>query len=392
MLNEQSGVPSNVSLLQLDITYGNLVGYTPDVAGPFTFSGATAPNTQQIYQTGIGQYAFDWSVPLDIPGGVYTANWTFVFQSDTDIETENFPVAEGSGQSGGITPPIGDVGYWTGGLLYPAAGIDLEFGETDDNGVTWLLHKVTGWDGPPVQGGGVIPRSGDHGGWASPQYFAPRLPILTCTAMAPTQWHRDAARALLSHAVPVSDLAVFRYDEPISKVAQVRRTDRITETYPDLASVQFTVPLIAPDPRKYATQGKTVTFAPGAGGVTTGITLPVILPFTLPPKQPSGSIAVINAGNFETRPLFVITGPITSPVVSNVTTSQSVSWTGLQVLAGQQFTVDFLAQQGTLNGSFRPADPFSSWWNLPPGTSTIAVSGSGDTGGTVTCSFSDAWV
>ena len=57
-----------------------------------------------------------------------------------------------------------------------------------------------------------------------PQYYAARAITLTVTASAPTQALRDLARALLQHAVPISDLAVFTYNEPVPKQAAVRRS------------------------------------------------------------------------------------------------------------------------------------------------------------------------
>src|SRR6266487_4502712 len=86
------------------------------------------------------------------------------------------------------------------------------------------LFRSDGWDSPDVQGAGVIPKSGDHGGWATPQFYAPRALTWTITASAPSQALRDQARALLQQAVPVSDLATIIYDEPVPKQIQARRS------------------------------------------------------------------------------------------------------------------------------------------------------------------------
>ena len=130
-----------------------------------------------------------------------------------------------------------------------------------------------------MQGGGVIPKSGDHGAWASPQYYAARTLTLTATASAQSQALRDVARAQLQQAVPVSDLATLRYDEPIPKVAYVRRSGQVTEAYPTACDVTFTIGLVAPDMRKYAATGKTVTITPMPSGGGGGM----VVPFTVDP-------------------------------------------------------------------------------------------------------------
>ena len=249
--DEVSGVLTDPSAVQLDITYGGPVGSVSDVAGPFTYQGASSSVPGQVWRIAAGQYAFTWNIPPMTKSGVYTANWTCTYGSDEFLGVENFNV---SGIPGGYTPPVpaGDTGFWTGGLIYSAADLDIEFGAVDGNGICWLWQKLEGWDGPDVQGAGVIARSGDHGAWASPQYFAARTMTLTVTASAPTQALRDTARALLQQAVPISDLAQLRYDEPVSKYAWVRRSGKITESYPTLSDVTFAIGLVAPDPRKYA--------------------------------------------------------------------------------------------------------------------------------------------
>lgn len=396
--DEESGALTDPDAVQLDITYGQQVGLVADTAGPFTYMGSSTPVPGQVWRIATGQYAFIWQVPYDVTQGVYVANWSVSYGGDTFLAVENFPV------QGGYSPevPAGDVGYWTGSLAYtpsagtPAAPVTIEFGAVDSNGICWLWQKLDGWDGPDVQGAGVLPKSGDHGGWPSPQFYAPRTLTWTVTASAPTQALRDLARATLQAAVPVSDLAVLAYNEPIPKQISVRRSGKVTEAYPTLADVTFTVGLVAPDPRKYTVQQQTLTVTP-SGEVLTGFTLPFTLPLTLPAQPVGGSVVATNGGSFESRPVIAITGPITSPSLTNVTTGQTVSWTGLVIPAGGVLIVDFNAQQAQLslggtNPAYRPADPFSSWWTLPPGDSTIQLGGSADLGASAEVVWSDAWI
>lgn len=395
------GVLADPSSVQLDITYGSELGFAPDVAGPFTYQGASAPTAGQVWRVSTGVYSCTWQIPASVPEGSYVANWSIGYGDGSYPGSENFWV------SGGYAPPVpaGDLGYWTGGLIYPAAGLDIEFGTVDSNGIAWLWQKITGWDGPPVQGAGVIPRSGDHGAWASPQYYAARTLTLTVTASAPTQALRDAARALLQQAVPVSDLATLRYDEPVSKVARVRRSGQLTEAYPTLCDVTFTIGLVAPDMRKYATAGKTLTITPVPSGGGGGMTVPFTVPFTLDSSAPPGSAVAVNLGNFGSPPVAVITGPVTGPALANLTTGETVSWSTLTLPSGSIAVVDFLNRETWVNpsavstvpgmpsgtGTYWPADISSAWWDLEPGSNAIELGGSTGSGCSATLYFADAW-
>lgn len=400
--NENSGTLTDPATVQLDITYGSEIGFVSDVAGPFTYQGASVSTPGQVWRIGVGQYAFVWYVPPGSPQGAYVANWSCQFGVDTYLGVENFPVV------GGLSLPVpsGDTGFWTGGIIYSAAGVDIEFGQTDASGITWLWQKIVGWDGPDVQGGGVIARAGDHGAWASPQYFAARTLTLTVTASAPTQALRDAARATLQQAVPVSDLAMLRYDEPVSKYAWVRRSGKITETYPTLADVTFTIGLVAPDPRKYATVQRSlpINLLPtgGGGGMVVPFTIPVILDSSAPP----GGGFALNGGSFLSPPVVVITGPASGPAIANLTTGQSVSWSSLALSTGDVLVVDFLNRQAYVNptmvstspgfpstgGTYAPADLSSSWWQLAPGANTLQYDGVIGTGSIATAYWHDSYI
>lgn len=285
-----------------------------------------------------------------------------------------------------------DTGYWTGGILYtPAVGpaIDLEFGVVDANGIGWILLSFDGLDGVDTVGQ-VVQRAGDHGGFATPQWYGPRVFTLVVRASGPSQAFRDVARATLQQAVPISDLATFRFDEPIPKQMQMRRSGRITETYPALTEAEFTIGLVAPDPRRYSTALHQSVVVQGA--MAAGLAPPWTPPITLPAGAPPMSVSVTNAGSFETRPVVSIQGPVTGPAVVNQNTGQTVSFSSLTLGASDVLAVDFNNRQGLLNGVFRPADLWSSWWVMPPGTTGVQMTGTASTGASMTVASRDAWI
>lgn len=287
-------------------------------------------------------------------------------------------------------PP--ETGYWTGGIIYaPSWGglIDLELGAQDANGTNWVIISVQGMDGAPTSGG-VVQRAGDHGAYAPPAYYAGRPITVTVQATAPSQALRDVARAVLAQAVPVSDLATLRIDEPIPKQLLVRRSGPLTETYPTLTDVVFTIGLMAPDPRKYSTLLQTVTVAQGSPAA--GLAPPLTPPLTLPAGAPPMSATITNNGSFETRPSITISGPISGPAVVNQTTGQTVSFSGLVLASTDSLVVDLLNQRATLNGVFRTADLASSWWVVQPGASTVQVTGTAGAGAQMTVTWRDAWI
>ena len=54
--------------------------------------------------------------------------------------------------------------------------------------------------------------------------------------------------------------------------------------------------------------------------------------------------------------------------------------------------VDFNVAQAFVAGVYQPADLFSSWWTLPPGTSTIQLGGNTPGGGSMTVTWQSAWI
>jgi hypothetical protein len=98
--DENTGLLADPSALQLDLTYGGIAGTVPDVAGPFTYQGASSPSPGIIYRTGTGTYAFTWDIPPNALPGVYTANWTAAYGDAPWLAVENFPVTPAGAVAG----------------------------------------------------------------------------------------------------------------------------------------------------------------------------------------------------------------------------------------------------------------------------------------------------
>jgi hypothetical protein len=290
-----------------------------------------------------------------------------------------------------------DVGYWTGSITYQpsyqSSPIVISIGTGPDaNGIAWIWQSITGWDSPDVSGQ-VLQRGADHGGWATGQWYAPRSMVLMLRASCPNQATRDLARSILQQAIPVNDLAMLQYNEPIPKQMAVRRSGQITEQYDNTEEVVFSCALIAPDPRKYSTVLK--QWPSASYIVSSYMTVPFTLPFTLPTAVYVPSTSSTNAGNFETRPVAQITGPLHFPGLKLVNTGQAVTWYNTVLATGDLFIVDFDARMAWHNGAYVPADITSSWWVLEPGTNSIELLSAGfvdtDTG-LLIVQHRDAWI
>lgn len=287
-----------------------------------------------------------------------------------------------------------DVGYFTGSISYQASYMSspliISIGTgPDSNGIAWVWEGLDGWDSPDVSGS-IIQRSADHGGWPAPQYYAPRVLTLRLFASAANQATRDLARALLQQVIPVNDLAILTYNEPIPKLVQFRRSGRIQEVCETLTDVAFTCNITAPDPRKYAT----VQFQQPAGGgpAVNYLTIPATVAYTMPNNVPPGSTIATNFGTFETRPVITVWGPVTAPALVNATTGQKVSYSTVTLAAGDQLVVNFDSRTGLKNNVYVPADISSSWWVLQPGPVSIQLQGNPVAGGSFTAVWRSAFI
>lgn len=106
---------------------------------------------------------------------------------------------------------------------------------------------------------------------------------------------------------------------------------------------------------------------------------PLVPPLTFPGPLPAIGTTVHQIGTTAAEITARIHGPITGPVLTNVTTGELVSFPGLVLRAGEWLDLDFAApsalQDGTANRYGRLDFALSTWWRLPMGQSVITLTG-----------------
>lgn len=149
--------------------------------------------------------------------------------------------------------------------------------------------------------------------------------------------------------------------------------------------------LRAADPLFFDWVGQSAVYGVGGGSSDAWI-IPWAIPWTIGSSTIGGSRAITNPGSFDALPRIIITGPITSPVITNTTTGEVLDLTGYSLTAGQTLTIDCrdgvktvtredgsnqiaqLSEASDLATFHLAADP-----DAPGGSNSISVAGSGAT-------------
>ena len=241
----------------------------------------------------------------------------------------------------------------------------------DCAGVSWTLCKLDGWGSPAVRTQ-YCSRQFDHGAWAAQAFYAPRVLTAGGTITAPDQAGLETALESLRDAAGIDDTVLTVY-ETVPKRLIVRATgevliDRVTDRI-----AAYSVMLTAADPRRYSATLQTAsTGLPTTSG---GTTLPITLPLTLTAGSVSGQITLTNEGSIATRPVFTVTGPVTTPVISVLYPDGSIRQLSYSdsLTTGDTLVIDTDAHTATLNGSVSRRRYLSGTWPEIPPRSTVTV-------------------
>jgi len=267
-----------------------------------------------------------------------------------------------------------------GGMAVSLGGI--QFGAVDEYGVAWRVSAedgLQGWDSPEVRADHTA-RQGDHGSWADPVYLGERPITLAGLIEAPDKALLDASMERLRAAVSLTDTPLVVY-ETVPKRALVRRSGKPLLSYITDTKAKFSVLVTAADPRRYALNEEDgSTPLPSTTG---GLTFPVTVPVAFSAVTAAGEVLATNAGTFETRPAFVIDGPVVSPSVFAQYSNGSVRHLNYSqtLAAGDQLVIDTDAHTAVLNGnaSRRRFLAVPSGWPVIPAEQSVLYQFRSDT-------------
>lgn len=277
-------------------------------------------------------------------------------------------------------------GVTLGSIFLPAYTVP----DRDVYGVRWKLTKLDGWDDGWEGTGSVDQKSQADGAWVSPQYSGPRVVHLS-GSMEATSWDAvTRAWDRLLAQLPFRQLAPLLVSTGEGTVAERTALVRQHEK-PVLDRVAFrgafSLSLLAPDPRKYATTIQTTNLVlPISSG---GLSFPITFPISFAVSTTISQATLYNDGNVTTYPVFTITGPCPPATIRNLTTSE-VRRVVDEVPAGQTLVIDEL--NGTAINGGQSRRVLGMPLGLQPGANEISFSASSyDAGAGLSISWRSAW-
>jgi hypothetical protein len=292
----------------------------------------------------------------------------------------------------------------------------------DSAGVQWILTKEEGFWGSPSTNATLSPRLNKHGQYRSPGWKKERIVSLTgrCYASDYATLRRAEANVLGLLSDPFKPGVLTCYSEIGVLSLDVYLDDAIICTPLEIVSepgVEFSIQVVAPDPRKYSpeTQTKTVglpqdsgdglDFAQivspdtnaglyfGVGSSTDGLQFGTF--------NGSGFMTLRNVGTAPASPVYTLYGPLTTPQITT-DTGYTMRYNGT-LAAGEYVAIDVSVPSVVLNGTtsrrelLYPA-PFQAF-NVPASvagvdgqlTVSLAHSGASTAGGYLTATYRASW-
>lgn len=157
--------------------------------------------------------------------------------------------------------------------------------------------------------------------------------------------------------------------------------------------IRWALTLFAEDPRRYGAF-RSGSYDPTLAGTGAGVVFPLTFPIEFEGSA-TNNLAVENAGNFPSPPLFLIAGPVINPIIDNDSTGESITTTGLELLVGEVCEIDVDAKTLKVNSALRPEfidAALTDWFDIDPGVNLLRLRGSSMvTGETeLSVSFNDA--
>jgi hypothetical protein len=289
---------------------------------------------------------------------------------------------------GGITAVLDDS---------QGSGTVITFGAADAARCGWRFWNLAGWDSPDLAEN-AQKRTGADGMWDAANYYGGRTITFDGLIDAPDPVTLQAAKDQLAQALPARDrLVIFAVNDPVPTRVLCRRSGRLMVADQTDTVTQFSVSLLALDPRRYSTSEQTAMASIGAA--PGGLAFPMSFPLAFPMADISTQFFdVVNEGDYEAPVLARIAGPGHYPGLANLSTGQTLTYP-IDLATGDALVVDTGVGAAMLNGTTYvspiPGSAVTARFLLPPGTSHMQFLGSRtvpDVTPLLTMTWRSAWI
>ena len=270
-------------------------------------------------------------------------------------------------------------------------------GTFDAQGTLWVLQNFDGWWNGPAPRTDFVPIPGNHGAYDAPAYLDARTITLEGVAVAvdiaSVHRSRDVLASVCGDPSLTATLLVTEPGQPQRQCVVRRSAETKTEPVGPF-HFAWSMILTAPDPRRYAAVASSAAVGlPGVG--SGGLVFPLVFPLTFGTGALGGSLSVTNSGTLQTWPTFTILGPVSSPIIRNTGTGESLLFDpAFSVAAGQTLVINTANRTVTYSGANARQSLFTAnWFPLYPGPTSLQFTslGSYDAAAQLTVSWRDAW-
>lgn len=262
------------------------------------------------------------------------------------------------------------------------------------DGCRWTVDPAdssVGWWGSPGAEDENVKRPVEHGSWGG--YATSNARSIPIGGVIEGSQRADVQRALqrLSAAAAFHDVPLTIVDGAEARTTLVRRDGPALTRWLTPTAVEYSILLIAHDPRLYGvSEYQRIIVPTTADG---GLDYPLAYPLSYNQTEPTASHALANVGNADAWPVVDLYGPFEAGVMV-LLGGGYVESTG-RLLDGQTATIDYLGETLTIDGV-----DFSHWLRrrdfrpIPPGGS-VSVSMTGkslDQRGWLSVRWRDTWL
>lgn len=195
---------------------------------------------------------------------------------------------------------------------------------------------------------------------------------------------RDANNLLTPRILRFTDIAGNAYRAVVQVVSATMDFDQVRHS-------TFYIDLLADIEVIESYAEKSGTIAPYQGG---GFVLPAILPIAFEAGT-GGTVIITNAGDSKALPIITLSGTLTNPRISNLTTGKSLALSHT-IASGESIVINMRQHtivQGGVTNRIDKKTSDSAWFWLAPGPNILQLttSASGENG-TAYVVIRDAWV